>query len=486
MKYWDGAAIPGEKNKDFDENQSEQSYQNERKKRAVELILKYYNECKQSLEKKQKLTSKMIYQYVSKFLNISYQTICRYIQELNIISKEIYIPLSFEPGEVMQVDWCEVSVDIDGQRHSLPVFCAVLPYSGYIYAMINLNMKMENWLLAHIEAFKYIGGVPDLIFYDNTKTGTISGAGKSAIVHPKFKMLAAHYVFEPRFMGPYKPNQKGCVENLCKTIRLIAFTPIPKAFSLKELQIMIINKITKHNNTHKLKTRKAPIKELFEVEKQILKSLPIREFHPIPMKKVAVNDSLLFTYNTSKYSVPFKYHNIPITIQITPYEILCWYNGKLICTHTQSILKEQKIYIAEHYLEILQFKTRAIEHAEPLKYGILPKELAIFRDKCQDKNKLEQLINLMLLCKTIDTDVVLQAVDEANKSKNYNYTYVVNIIKLKTDTFTEDDLKELITGQNTPIIVKNNSLDDYNKLIPNNDNVIDIEICNDNIDIDDK
>jgi hypothetical protein len=28
------------------------------------------------------------------------------------------LPLSFDPGEAMQVDWCSIKIDIDGIRHN--------------------------------------------------------------------------------------------------------------------------------------------------------------------------------------------------------------------------------------------------------------------------------------------------------------------------------------------------------------------------------
>jgi predicted CopG family antitoxin len=465
-RHWDGAKIPGEKNQDLDKENVETSYQKGLKTVVINKILEYVEQIKDSLGKKQRLTKKMIYEYITKYYVISYPTLCRYIKELNIIDKKVYIPLAFEPGEVMQVDWCDALIDVNGDRRSYSVFCAVLPYSGAIFAMVTYSKKMEYWLQAHIKALEYFNGVPKIVFYDNLKQSVMSGAAKNAVLNKKFIKIVSHYGFEPRFMNINSGNEKGSVENLCKSIRTIALTPIPKVSSLKEAQTMIQNKISAHNDQHKLKTRPLPIKELFEREKIALQPLPLKPYNPIHNKIVTVDHYLTFSYDTCKYSVPYEYRNQQITLEIQPYEILCWYKGKLIFTHTKSIMKEQKILFAEHYLPLLISRNRAIEHAIPLKYGILPDELDTFRTKCKDKDKLLQLVDIMMLCEKIDTKIVLQAVNEANKSVNPTYNYILNIIKLNTLDLTLDTDKENLKDQ---IINKNTPIDDFNLLIPKKD-----------------
>jgi transposase len=158
------------------------------------------------------------------------------MNKLNITKKEAFIPLQFDPGEVMQVDWCSVVVDIDDVRYTLPLFCAVMPFSYRIFGMLCPNMKHNNFLNAHIEAFKYNQGITKLIFYDNLKTSVDKYSGKNAIMNKYFKTFAAYYLYEPRFMNACKGNEKGAVENLCGFVRKIEIKPIPKGHSLKEIQ----------------------------------------------------------------------------------------------------------------------------------------------------------------------------------------------------------------------------------------------------------
>jgi transposase len=241
----------------------------EKKELIISKIEEYIELTAHRVEKKQILKAKNIYEFVSRTIEVSYATIARYMNELDIEKKEVFIPLKFEPGEVMQVDWCHVVVDINTERHNLPLFCAVLPYSYRIFAMICHNMKFDNYINAHIEAFKYNCGISSIIFYDNLKTSVFEGAGAKAIMNKNFAIFAGYYLFESRFMNDNKGNEKGAVENLCGHVRQIALTPIPKANSLKEIQDLIILKITNYNNKHSIKGRNLSINKCLKKKNYI-------------------------------------------------------------------------------------------------------------------------------------------------------------------------------------------------------------------------
>lgn len=51
------------------------------------------------------------------------------------------------------------------------MFAAVLPCSCYAYVEACDDMKTTNWLLCHVHAYEYFGGVTRLLIPDNLKTG---------------------------------------------------------------------------------------------------------------------------------------------------------------------------------------------------------------------------------------------------------------------------------------------------------------------------
>ena len=77
--------------------------------------------------KKQSHTDKRIYDRLVAELGFSggESTIREIVAELKNKQSNVYIPLSFEPGEAYQIDWGEVTVYLDGVKMELPWF------SGY-------------------------------------------------------------------------------------------------------------------------------------------------------------------------------------------------------------------------------------------------------------------------------------------------------------------------------------------------------------------
>jgi transposase len=432
-KYWDGSVVPQRRhrNEGTDGEDGTISGQESRQNNIKSLMVDFLEKNKDRVAKKHKITIKMIHKAVNPIIHVGYSTLCRYYKMIKTELPEVYIPLEFEPGEVMQVDFCVVEVDINGVRHKCKLFCSVLGYSGKIFTMILPNEKQDCFFYALIEAFKYYGGVPKKIFLDNCRTVVQSGSGKNAKTNEAFKTMEAHYGFEGTFMNAASGNEKGLVENLCQTSRRIAFTPIVRAGSLKEVQESTHVLTNHYNNTHTKKYKKSSIYEMGEVEKASLEPLPKSHIKPFKSMMLRADKSLLINYNGCKYSIPYKYANKQIVIKPTPYQIFCLHKDELIATHTVSLVQDKKIYIAEHYLDILVNKPRAVEHAQPLKQGVLPPELDQFRNKCSDNNKLEQIVNILLLCRQYDETMVLNAVGEANEHPNPTYNAVTNYLKLR-------------------------------------------------------
>jgi len=102
-----------------------------------------------------------------------------------------------KPGELLEVDWAGQTanlVDPDtGEILDAYVFVAALPYSGYAYAEALLNREQENWIVAHVNAFNFFGGVARILVPDNLKTGVIKNTRTELLLNKSYQELAEHY-----------------------------------------------------------------------------------------------------------------------------------------------------------------------------------------------------------------------------------------------------------------------------------------------------
>ena len=258
----------------------------------------------------------------------------------------------------MQVDWCEVKVNIQGNIWKSPLFCAVLPYSYAIFAMIMPNMKMPCFIEAHVNAFQFWNGIPRRILYDNLKTAVFSGFGKGAVKQERFKMLEAHYAFDAVFANANSGNEKGGVENLCSLIRQVAFTPMLKGKNLKEIQNQVTRRCLDYIRFHKIRDRQRAIAPMFDEERTQLMPLPLKQFNAYAEAESKVSSDLTFRYDATKYSVSQEYIGKTVTIRATSYKIEAWYRYKscLYSWRDHFVKKEINQYLPEHYLILLERK----------------------------------------------------------------------------------------------------------------------------------
>ena len=108
-----------------------------------------------------------------------YTILKEYIRELRpATAPAAFLRLETQPGEFAQVDWANIgSISIGNARRQLSCFVMVLSYSRMMYLEFTLSQRTEDFLAAHVNAFRYFGGVPQSINYDNLKTVVLSRVG---------------------------------------------------------------------------------------------------------------------------------------------------------------------------------------------------------------------------------------------------------------------------------------------------------------------
>lgn len=123
------------------------------------------------------------------------------------------------PGEQMQVDWKEVGeVILNGEKIKLSMFVAILGYSRMKYALFTLSQDQEHVMQGLINSFKYLGGIPSTILFDNMRTVT-DGRDQGVVKwNKRFAEFASYYGFIPKACRPYRAQTKGKVERAIQYI----------------------------------------------------------------------------------------------------------------------------------------------------------------------------------------------------------------------------------------------------------------------------
>ena len=86
------------------------------------------------------------------------------------------MPGFYRPGDLAEVDFFEVLVDLDGTRRKAWLFLMRLMYSGRDFAWIYERQDQISFLDGHVRAFAHFGGVPARVAHHAT---VITTKGKS-------------------------------------------------------------------------------------------------------------------------------------------------------------------------------------------------------------------------------------------------------------------------------------------------------------------
>jgi len=119
-------------------------------------------------------------------------------------------------GEKLFVDYCGPTLPVvnpdSGEIRFAQVFVAVLGASNYTFACANWTQKQVDWLKAHVRAFEFFGGVPEIVVPDNLKAAVHKTHRYEPEINHSYRQLAAHYQTVILPARPYKPKDKAKAE----------------------------------------------------------------------------------------------------------------------------------------------------------------------------------------------------------------------------------------------------------------------------------
>jgi transposase len=114
-----------------------------------------------------------------------YTVVKDYVRIAKDRSRETFVPLAHPPGHA-QVDFGEAIAVIGGVRQKIHVFFMDLPHSDAAFIKAFPAETTEAFLDGHVSAFRFFGGVPLSILYDNTKLAVarICGVDRRELMTP--------------------------------------------------------------------------------------------------------------------------------------------------------------------------------------------------------------------------------------------------------------------------------------------------------------
>ncbi len=272
--------------------------------------------------------------------------------------REVFVPLTYRPGDLAEVDFFEVLVDLAGIRRKAWLFLMRLMYSGCDFAWIYERQDQVSFLDGHVRACTHFGGIPARIAYDNLRAAVVRiVVGGERALTPRFAALASHYLFEPCFCRPGEGHDKGGVEARGKALRRQALVPIPTGASLEAINAALLARLD-------ARLRATPTIATRFIEEQ-------RAWRPVPEPFAAeattlatVSPRALVRLEGAYYSVPCRWAGRDLVVHVGPSTVtIVGHDGTRI-GHPRKRFGERAIDY-RHYLPELARKPQAVRQVLP-------------------------------------------------------------------------------------------------------------------------
>lgn len=238
----------------------------------------------------------------------SYETLKRYVRTIKDRQTRLaYARFETEPGCQAQFDWGEFQiVDPAGKTTTVYALVLVLDYSRALYVEFVKRCTLEAFMDGHIRAYRYLGGAPAEIVYDNMKHVVVGRdeAGRP-IFNAEFLHFAHHCGFQSRLCPPYSPWTKGKVVRPIDFLRErfwrgYPFVSRPKANRDVLAWINETANIRVHGTHHQ------PVHERWREEIPHLGSLPASDYDTSLKTFRKVYRDCQISFDANRYVVPHR------------------------------------------------------------------------------------------------------------------------------------------------------------------------------------
>jgi transposase len=257
-------------------------------------------------------------------------------------------------GEKLFVDYCGPTMTIvnpdTGEYREAQIFVAVLGASNYTFACASWSQQQADWLNAHVKAFEYFGGVPELVVPDNLKSAVRKTHRYEPDINPSYQQLAAHYQCVIVPARPYKPKDKAKAEVAVQIVErwIMARLRHQSFFTLASLNQAIRVLLDDLNQRPFKKLPGTRLSQFEQLDKPALRALPAQPYQYADIKQARVHIDYHIEYDKHYYSVPHHLVKQAVEVQATDSAVAIYHQGQRIASHPRSYRQGAHSTCQEH------------------------------------------------------------------------------------------------------------------------------------------
>ncbi|MFZ5495028.1 MAG: IS21 family transposase [Verrucomicrobiota bacterium] len=256
-------------------------------------------------------------------------------------------------GEKLFVDFTDGLDLVDaptGARTPTHLFVAVWGASNYTYAEACGSQDLPSWIGAHVRAFAYFGGLPQIVVPDNLKSGVSRACRYEPDLNPTYAEMAAHYGVAILPARPRRPRDKAKAEAgvLIAHRWILAVLRHHRLTSLAEMNTAIREPLERLN-TRPLRHLKRSRRELFDAwDRPAARALPTEPYQYAVWRQATVSIDYHIAVEQHYYSVPFRLVRERVDVRLTATTLEVFAKGERVAAHVRSLRPHQHTTLAAH------------------------------------------------------------------------------------------------------------------------------------------
>ncbi len=269
---------------------------------------------------------------------LAYSQFCNRYRNWAVRTKAV-MHLDHKPGYEMYVDWAGTKMQIidseTGEILSAHLFVSTIGASSYPYVEAFPSECLENWITAHINAFRYYGGIPQLLIPDSLKTGVKRACNYDPELNKTYLELSEHYGCAIVPARIKKPKDKSPVEGAVGDIStwITAALRHQRFFSFYQLNLSIREKLSEFSRKPFQKKEGSRESAFLELDLPVLKQLPTKAYEMALWKVSTVSFNYHIEVERMYYSVPYNYIQKKVDVKISTFIIEVYFNHIRISSH---------------------------------------------------------------------------------------------------------------------------------------------------------
>jgi transposase len=344
------------------------------------------------------------------------------------------------PAEKLFVDYAGDTVavldDASGEERRAQIFVAVLGASNYTFAQARWTQSLPDWIGAHVDALRAIGGVPKAIVCDNLKAGVTVACRYEPGINRTYQELAEHYDTAILPTRPRKPRDKAKVEGAVLIVEryVLARLRNRRFFTLNELNDAI-REIVADLNAKIMRKLGVSRNELFaQIDRGALKPLPSAPYQYADWKKCRVAPDYHVEIAGHYYSVPSRLIRAEVEARITDTTIEVLYKGTRVASHVRSFLPHRHTTVAEHMPSAhrryaLWTPTRMMHEAGKIGPATIALVEAIMRAKPHPEQGFRACLGILQLARSYGSARLEAACRRGNDIGSRSYSSIKSILQ---------------------------------------------------------